>query len=1074
MYIFDIFVFTYLYFQYMNDNKLPKNVNKGWSSKTKKMNIIVGTENNPTDFTSGETIINKKSTKNNLDKLIEINNDVNPDVSNGKTTTDAEAGGLLKGKPHYDSNGNPTGGIPGIVDGQKPIETEGEEFVVNAEASKKHWKELSEINQQDGNGVPIGPPAESFDDDPAEEFENGGKIQFNPNYLPSKWIMSYAKKIKSKHPEIWKLGGNIFGNEAFENLKRVSERGYWLDSEEWMYVKWRSYVARHKQDFRIEGVVAMLKWVDKVDKGWAYMKSLIEEEIKNKSPKKMKDGGELITNRYIVKSKVKFGLIVGYVVYDTVEKKNLPFEFDEDELWQAQSRAELSNALAVNKSKKMQDGGTINTCIEFIKKTESILNNGYYLDLKDTNDVRDAYCQFPLNLKGVIITYNSGNQKNLKCIDTINIDFLNDLLENKFKLTEIQSRLVSHYYVQNARRFDTMQITDELIDKDIYIIDRNFLDCSSMSSKMKDGGNIDYNVNDLLGRFVNIFVMGVSEPEYFKIKEVKISPEQYRYRDVTLRGDVGVTKFPLEKLDDFIAGKQILIQDNNEEYAIALTNERFATGGSTKNYISYKDKYNRKYNYPKNTSHSLEEISKDTGVSMKGLQKIFNKGIGAYKTNPESVRPNVTSKEQWAMARVYSAVMGGKAADVDSNELKMSHGGEVGQEITCVNCGWDWNTNKSEEFDKYVCHNCDTDNSMIYAPKKHKEGGLIAPNQKPSNLTPQQYKLVRTPEFKSWFGDWENDPENSSKIVDENGEPKMVYHGTNEKFTIFSLEKVGSNVDYGMWGSGFYFSPIKSFSKGYGSNLLKVFLNIRNPFVRNPNLTGSKTEFKPVYGKEESIQLRNEILNANYDGVLQYESGQKNLLTQIVAFEPEQIKLADGTNTTFDVNNPDIRFDTGGNVDQQDTVTMNIPLLIRTLELVREDVHSDAELHFVVENLLNIKNKKVITMDDYAYIADIEHNHKKKLETGGNLGTNKKEVSIGFGGLGNGTTVWDRNIIQNGDYKIIAHISDFGKITYYDQKLPEDAISKIEAFAEQEKARLAEGGELSQGYDFSPIQTPLN
>lgn len=992
----------------MNQKGKSNNSQGGWKHQELKTNLIIGSNDNPTKFKSGETIINKKSTKKNLKKLIEINNDVNPDVSNGKTTTDAKAGGLLKGKPHYDNNGNPTGGIPGVVDGQKPIETEGEEFVVNAEASKKHWKELSQINQQDGNGVPIGPPTESFDEDPAEEFESGGKIQFNPNYLPSKWIMSYAKKIKSKHPEIWKLGGNIFGNEAFENLKRVSERGYWLDSEEWMYVKWRSYVARHKHDFRIEGVVAMLKWVDKVDKGWSYMKSLIEEEIKKKNPKKMKDGG------------------------------------------------------------------TINTCIEFIKKTESILNNGYYLDLKETNDVSDAYSQFPLNLKGVIITYNSGNQKNLKCIDTVNIEFLNDLLEKKFKLSEVQSRLVSHYYVNNARRFDTIQITDELVDKDIYIIDRNFLDCSAMSSKMKEGGNIDFDVNDLLGRFVNIFTMGVSEPDYFKIKEVKISPEQYRYRDVTLRGDVGVTKFPLEKLDDFIAGKQILIQDNNEDYAIALTNERFASGGSTKNYVSYKDKYNRKYNYPKNASHSLEQISTDTGVSMKGLQKIFNKGIGAYKTNPESVRPNVKSKEQWAMARVYSAVMGGKASIVDANELKMAAGGEVGQEIICLNCGWEWNTNKSEEFDKYVCHNCGTDNSMTYAPKKHREGGLIAPNGKPSNLTPKQYKLVRTPEFKAWFGDWENDPKNSSKIVDENGEPKMVYHGTNEKFTIFSLEKVGSNVDYGMWGSGFYFSPVKSFSQGYGSNLLKVFLNIRNPFVRNPNLTGSKTQFKPVYGKEESIKLRNEILDAKYDGVLQYESGQKNLLTQIVAFEPEQIKLADGTNTTFDANNPDIRFENGGNVDSQDTITMNIPLLIRTLELAREDVHSDAELHFVVENLLNIKNKKVLNMDDYAYIADIEHKHVNKLENGGNTSTNKKEVSIGFGGLGNGTTVWDRNRIQNGDYKIIAHISDFGKITYYDTKLPEYAISKIEAFAEQEKQRLAEGGELSQGYDFSPIQTPLN
>ena len=94
-----------------------------------------------------------------------------------------------------------------------------------------------------------------------------------------------------------------------------------------------------------------------------------------------------------------------------------------------------------------------------------------------------------------------------------------------------------------------------------------------------------------------------------------------------------------------------------------------------KNYITYKDKYNKKYGYTKGKSHTLEQVSKDTGVSMKGLQQIYNKGIGAYKTNPQSVRPNVKSKEQWAMARVYSAVMGGKASNIDSNELKMETGG---------------------------------------------------------------------------------------------------------------------------------------------------------------------------------------------------------------------------------------------------------------------------------------------------------------------------------------------------------------------------------------------------------------
>ena len=202
-------------------------------------------------------------------------------------TTNGKRGGNLVGKPHKNKQRQDVGGIKAVVTdaNNRPVELEGGEVIINKEASKKHWKELSRINQSAGNGVPINKPIDPHDEDP-EEYAKGGKIEFNPNQLPNKWILNYAKNIKKNHPEIWKKGGNIYGNQAFENLLRVSERGYWLDSEEWFYVKWRSFVARHKGDFRIAGVVAMLKWVDKIDRGWQYMKNLIEDEIKKIEAKK--------------------------------------------------------------------------------------------------------------------------------------------------------------------------------------------------------------------------------------------------------------------------------------------------------------------------------------------------------------------------------------------------------------------------------------------------------------------------------------------------------------------------------------------------------------------------------------------------------------------------------------------------------------------------------------------------------------------------------------------------------------------------------------------------------------------
>lgn len=85
---------------------------------------------------------------------------------------------------------------------------------------------------------------------------------------------------------------------------------------------------------------------------------------------------------------------------------------------------------------------------------------------------------------------------------------------------------------------------------------------------------------------------------------------------------------------------------------------------------TYKEKFNRKYKFPKEKSHSLSDISKLTGYKKSGLETIFDKGKGAFYSNPESVRPHVKDPSQWGMARVYSAVMGGKAARVDASHLK--------------------------------------------------------------------------------------------------------------------------------------------------------------------------------------------------------------------------------------------------------------------------------------------------------------------------------------------------------------------------------------------------------------------
>jgi len=85
---------------------------------------------------------------------------------------------------------------------------------------------------------------------------------------------------------------------------------------------------------------------------------------------------------------------------------------------------------------------------------------------------------------------------------------------------------------------------------------------------------------------------------------------------------------------------------------------------------TYKNQFNKKYGFEKDKSHSIKEIAKFSKIKYTNALKIVQKGKAAYFNNPQSVRKNVKSPTQWGIARLYSAVMGGKAARVDKDLLK--------------------------------------------------------------------------------------------------------------------------------------------------------------------------------------------------------------------------------------------------------------------------------------------------------------------------------------------------------------------------------------------------------------------
>jgi predicted ABC-type ATPase len=107
-------------------------------------------------------------------------------------------------------------------------------------------------------------------------------------------------------------------------------------------------------------------------------------------------------------------------------------------------------------------------------------------------------------------------------------------------------------------------------------------------------------------------------------------------------------------------------------------------------------------------------------VSVATLKAVMRRGMGAYS---KSHRPTITggapnSRTAWGFARVnkFLKKKGGaevKKAYVQDDDL-LEMGGSLGKEITCVKCGWHWNTSDSQEYDKYVCHKCGFDNRTFY------------------------------------------------------------------------------------------------------------------------------------------------------------------------------------------------------------------------------------------------------------------------------------------------------------------------------------------------------------------------
>lgn len=179
----------------------------------------------------------------------------------------------------------------------------------------------------------------------------------------------------------------------------------------------------------------------------------------------------------------------------------------------------------------------------------------------------------------------------------------------------------------------------------------------------------------------------------------------------------------------------------------------------------------------------------------------------------------------------------------------------------------------------------------------------LAVNDNKYNRAKPLKNQTNTVQFGEWFGD--------SKVVDENKNPLIVYHGTGVDFNAFDKNRQGQNFSQSR--GGFFFTNRKRTAEHYAKryaeitagskdqeNVLGVYLSIQNPYIRT-----APSEVNPIdFFDWHSVDIMREAdINGN-DGIIVYGK-RENLY---IAFEPEQIKSATDNIGTFDKNKQNFRY----------------------------------------------------------------------------------------------------------------------------------------------------------------------
>lgn len=205
-------------------------------------------------------------------------------------------------------------------------------------------------------------------------------------------------------------------------------------------------------------------------------------------------------------------------------------------------------------------------------------------------------------------------------------------------------------------------------------------------------------------------------------------------------------------------------------------------------------------------------------------------------------------------------------------------------------------------------------------------------------------------------------PAAPSTISNTNGTPKIVYHGTEKDFDVFSYGHIGNATGTGILGDGFYFTDKKKLAKGYGKNVYPVYLQMKNPYLATES---------DVYKLRNALQMQ----ALGYDGVILHApSGDIYMV-----YDNTQIKSAVSNIGTFDGTNSSILK---SNRDPDSVSTRS--LLANALESVAQHEVELKKLQEYKAKIADVEAREARLQEIYSQLypgsADMPAQQKRELQ----------------------------------------------------------------------------------------------